>query len=103
MRADLEEHEGISEKKMFGGLCFLLNSHMVFDVHKGGGMYRVGKPNEVAARAIPGAKALGFTGRPMGGMTEVDDGDLTNDHNRGQWLTMALSHTASLPPKKPKP
>ena len=102
MRNDLGGHEGITEKKMFGGLCFLLNGHMVCGVHKGGGMYRVGKPNEAAARAIPGAKPLGFTGRPMGGMIEVDDTDLHDAAHRRQWLGMALSHAASLPPKTPK-
>ncbi|UPH70505.1 TfoX/Sxy family protein [Abyssibius alkaniclasticus] len=103
MRADLAGHAGISEKKMFGGLCFLLNGHMVCGVHKGGGMYRVGKANEAAARAIPGARPLGFTGRPMGGMIEVDEAGLQDGAYRRQWLGMALSHAASLPPKTPKP
>jgi hypothetical protein len=35
--------EKISEKKMFGGLAFLLNGHMVCGLHKGGAMFRVGK------------------------------------------------------------
>jgi TfoX/Sxy family transcriptional regulator of competence genes len=99
MREDLEGHEGISEKKMFGGLCFLFNGHMICGVHKGGGMYRVGKPNEVVARAIDGAKPLGFTGRTMGGMIEVDDDALIAVEKRRQWLSMALAYTSSLPPK----
>ena len=40
---------GISEKRMFGGLCFLLNGNMLCGVHKNGGMARVGKENETAA------------------------------------------------------
>ena len=40
---------GITEKKMFGGLCFMLNGHMVCGVHKGGGMARIGKIREAEA------------------------------------------------------
>jgi hypothetical protein len=49
MRADLGLLPDLSEKKMFGGLCFLLNGHMVCGVHKGGAMYRPGKPREAEA------------------------------------------------------
>ncbi|HEX9859375.1 MAG TPA: TfoX/Sxy family protein, partial [Paracoccaceae bacterium] len=43
----------VTEKKMFGGLAFLLHGHMVCGIHKGGAMFRVGKPNEAAALAVP--------------------------------------------------
>ena len=39
----------IEEKRMFGGLCFMLDGHMLCGVHKGGGMFRVGKDNEEEA------------------------------------------------------
>lgn len=99
MRRDLDGHEGISEKKMFGGLAFMLNGHMVCGIHKGGGMYRVGKANEATARAIDGASAMMFTGRPMGGMIGVQDEALTDDTRRRQWLGLALQYAASLPAK----
>ena len=51
MRGDLAGVPGITEKKMFGGLCFLLDGNMLCGVHKGGGMFRVGKDNEAAALA----------------------------------------------------
>ncbi len=47
-------HLPLTEKKMFGGLCFMVHGHMVGGVHKGGAMVRVGKPNEAAALAMPG-------------------------------------------------
>ena len=43
MRESLENEPGYSEKKMFGGLCFLIYGNMVSGVHSGGGMFRVGK------------------------------------------------------------
>lgn len=99
MREDLADQSGISEKKMFGGLCFLMNGNMVCGVHQGGGMFRVGKSREAEARAIDGAGALTFTGRPMGGMIEVDDQALGDDERRGKWIALAVANAASLPPK----
>jgi TfoX/Sxy family transcriptional regulator of competence genes len=42
----------VAERKMFGGLCLMVNGHMMAGVHAGGAMVRVGKPNEDAAYAI---------------------------------------------------
>ncbi|MEY8837485.1 TfoX/Sxy family protein, partial [Cribrihabitans sp. XS_ASV171] len=67
MRADLGVEPGLSEKKMFGGLAFLLHGNMVCGVMKDGAMYRPGKEREAAALAV-GARPLAFTGRPMRGM-----------------------------------
>ena len=98
MRADLGLLPGLSEKKMFGGLCFLLNGHMVCGVHKGGAMYRPGKPREAAAFSL-GADPLSFTGRPMGGMVELDEGAFTDDATRAKLTDLSLTNAASLPPK----
>ena len=99
MRDDLADQPGITEKKMFGGLCFLMNGNMVCGVHSGGGMFRVGKAREAEARAIPGAGELTFTGRPMGGMIEVDDEALGDDERRLQWIALAVTNAANLPAK----
>lgn len=99
MRDDLAHLEGLTEKKMFGGLCFLLNGNMVCGVHTGGAMFRVGKPREEAARAIPGAGPMLFTGRPMGGMIDVAEEALADDDRRGQWIAMSIENAAALPPK----
>lgn len=99
MRDDLADEDGIAEKKMFGGLAFLLNGHMVCGVHSGGAMFRVGKPNEAAARAIDGAGPMMFSGRPMGGMIDVTDEAMAEDARREAWLAMALAHARTLPPK----
>ena len=99
MREALENEPGYSEKKMFGGLCFLLHGHMVAGVHKGGGMFRVGKAAEPQARAIDGAGPMDFTGRPMGGMVNATDDLMVDDARRTVLLGLALTHAKSLPPK----
>lgn len=99
MREDLSGVPGISEKKMFGGLCFLLDGNMVCGIHAGGGMFRVGKPADAEALAVEGAGPMMFTGRKMGGMIDVADEALADDARRGVWMGMALAHARSLPPK----
>ena len=99
MRADLGVEPGLSEKKMFGGLCFLLHGHMVCGVTRAGAMYRPGKAQEGAALAL-GAQPLSFTGRPMGGMVELDAGAFEDAALRSRLTEMSLAHAASLPPKE---
>lgn len=101
MRADLGVEPGLSEKKMFGGLCFLLHGNMVCGVMKDGAMYRVGKTREAQALEA-GAQPLSFTGRKMGGMVEVDSGALEDADLRAQLTGFALANAASLPPKPGK-
>ena len=99
LRDDLADMHGITEKKMFGGLCFMLNGHMVCGVHTKGSMFRVGKTREDEARAIEGAGPMLFTGRPMGGMIDVDEDAFQDDTRRAEWLGLSLTNAKSLPPK----
>jgi len=99
MRDDLTDQSGITERKMFGGLCFMMNGNMVCGVHTGGGMFRVGKSREAEARAIEGAGELTFTGRPMGGMIEVDEEAMADDARRAQWIALAVKNASGLPAK----
>lgn len=90
---------GITERKMFGGLCFMLNGHMVCGVHKGGGMARIGKDREAEALKMDGIEPLSFTGRNMGGMVDVNEDVLACDERLRKIVELALSYAKSLPPK----
>lgn len=94
--------EPVTEQKMFGGLAFLRHGHMVCGIHKEGAMFRVGKPNEAEARAIPGVTAMTFTGRPMAGMVDCSDDACADDARRGRLMALALGFARGLPPKKAK-
>ncbi|MFC3616717.1 TfoX/Sxy family protein [Lutimaribacter marinistellae] len=98
MRADLGVEPGLSEKRMFGGLMFLLHGNMVCGVMKDGAMYRPGKAREAAALEA-GARRLEFGGRNLGGMVEVDYAAFEDDALRARLTEFALAHAASLPPK----
>lgn len=99
MRDDLAELAGVSEKKMFGGMAFMLNGNMLCGVHKDGGMFRVGKDNETAALDIEGAGPMEFTGRKMGGMVDVSDEALEDDIRRARLMALALDFVKALPAK----
>jgi TfoX/Sxy family transcriptional regulator of competence genes len=93
----------ITEKKMFGGLAFLLHGHMVCGVHRGGAMVRVGKDGYAEALALQGVTPMMFTGKPMVAMVDVSDEAVADDAVRGRLLDMALATVRALPPKVAKP
>ena len=99
IRGDLTDRTGVVEKRMFGGLCFMLDGHMLCGVHKGGGMFRVGKERHDEALQIDGAGPMTMTGRPMGGMVDVTDEAMSDDARRGQLMGLAVENVRSLPPK----
>jgi hypothetical protein len=99
LRDALSDVPGITEMKMFGGLCFLLNGNMLCGVHNGGGMARVGKDNESAALEFDGVAPLSFTGRRMGGMVDISAASIAHDGIRDAVLTLAKDFVGSLPAK----
>ena len=99
MRDELGDDPDITEKRMFGGLCFLWRGHMLCGVHPRGAMFRVGKDREAQALDVAGAGPMLFTGRPMGGMIDVDAQALADDARRAAWMALARAHAQSLPPK----
>ena len=103
MRQELAGLEGLSEKKMMGGLCFLLNGNMIGGASrtKDGSahyMFRVGKENAAAAEKLKGGEQVEMGGRRMGGFYYVDADDC-DDALLKQWVSLALSFVTTLPPK----
>ncbi len=98
LRADLAALP-VVEKKIFGGLAFLLNGHMVCVAQKGGAMFRVGNENEAAALAVPGAATVTMGDRPMRSMVGLSGEAASDDARRGRLMAMALAVGRALPPK----
>lgn len=99
LRDLLSDHEDVSERKMFGGLCFMLNGNMLCGVHKGGGMFRVGKKNEAAALLVPGVDPLSFTGKKMGGMVDISEETIADDAALKSLLALADTFVGQMPAK----
>lgn len=98
-RHSLRGYLGVSEKRMFGGLCFMLNGNMLCGVSRTGGMARVGKDNEAEALALDGVGPLSFTGRKMGGFVDVGEDAMENGEVREAVLELAIEFVGALPPK----
>ena len=99
LRDALADIDGVTEKKMFGGLCFMWRGHMLCGVHPKSGMARVGKNNMNEALKIEGTATLSFTGRPMGGMIDVSDDAWDDDERRAAILKLCFDFVETLPPK----
>lgn len=102
VRDTLKKKRGISvvEKKMFGGLAFMVDGHMTLGIVGLALMVRVGKDAYEAALGMKGAGEMDFTGRPMRGFVLVGGSGYATDTQLEEWVGMALAHTKSLPPKK---
>jgi len=102
-REALGKQQGLTQKKMMGGVCFLINGNMIggADRNKEGQgryMFRVGKENETLASGLPGAQEMRMGGRRMSGIYFVSEDDCTSEI-MAQWVELALGFAGSLPPK----
>jgi TfoX/Sxy family transcriptional regulator of competence genes len=77
---------GLSERKMFGGLCFLLNGNMSYGIVGSELMVRVGPTAYPEALALPHAREMDFTGRSMRGMVFVAEEGISEDDDLERWL-----------------
>jgi TfoX/Sxy family transcriptional regulator of competence genes len=100
VRTALNGHGSLSERKMFGGLCFMLNGNMCAGVQDKGLMLRVGPGRFEAALARPGARPMDFTGRAMKGFLYVDREACETDAELESWLGEAAGFVETLPPKQ---
>ena len=99
LRDLLTDHDGIDERKMFGGLCFLVNGNMLCGVESDHLMVRVGPRAYDDALARPHARPMDLTGRPMKGLVWVDPPGLRDKRSLRRWLQRVLAFAGALPPK----
>ena len=99
IRENLDDRPGVSERKMFGGLCFMLNGNMACGVTSDDLMVRVGPDAHADALAQPGARKMDFTGRPMKGFVFVSVDRLEKDSDLGEWIERGMKFASTFPPK----
>ena len=100
LRECLAAEPDLTEKRMFGGLAFLLAGHMVVTASgRGGLMVRVDPARADELLADPRASRMVMRGREMDGWLRVDvDADADQD-DLGRWVGAGVSYVRSLPPK----
>jgi TfoX/Sxy family transcriptional regulator of competence genes len=78
------------EKKMFGGLCFMVDEKMCVGIVKEELMARIGTAVYEEALKKEGAKEMNFTGRAMKGYVFVEEQSLESNSDLAYWLQLAL-------------
>jgi TfoX/Sxy family transcriptional regulator of competence genes len=89
----------VSERKMFGGIAFMVGGNMAVGVIKDDLMVRLDPADAEKALAEPHARPMDFTGRPMKGMVYVDRSGTADEEDLASWVDAGADFAASLPPK----
>ena len=90
----------LTEKKMFGGLAFLIRGNMAIAASSGGGaMVRVDPAQSDALMATTKATLMNMRGRDMPGWLRVSSDDLRSDDQLARWIEIGTGSARSLPPK----
>ena len=99
VRDALGGHAGFSERKMFGGIAFMLDGNMCCGVLGSDLIVRLGPEGAEAALAEPHVRPFDATGRPMKGWATVAPAALDDDRQLARWVDEAAGFASSLPPK----
>jgi hypothetical protein len=92
----------VSEKKMFGGLAFLIGGHMAISASgQGGALVRVDPARSATVVNRTNAQVAVMRGRPMDGWLRVGSEDLRTKRQLARWVDLGMAYARSLPPKRP--
>ena len=99
IRQALARKKGVEERKMFGGVGFLLHGNMLVGVWKDSLVVRLGEKEGEEALKEPHVKEFDITGRPMKGWVLVGPGGVEEDEQLGNWIRRAAGFVGTLPAK----
>jgi len=99
VRDQLYPQTTAEEKKMFGGIAFMVKGNMAVGVTNDDLIVRVGLGNYEASLGKPGADLFQPTGKTMAGWVTVSPGGYQTDENLNYWIELALEFVKTLPAK----
>jgi TfoX/Sxy family transcriptional regulator of competence genes len=100
IRALLGDRRSLTEKKMFGGLAFLVGGNMAIAASgQGGILVRVDPDESDGLVASTPAEPMEMRGRSMAGWLRVDTAAVADDRELAAWVERGASYAGSLPPK----
>jgi len=100
IRKQFSDRSDVVERKMFGGLAFMVRGHMCCGVVGDDLMVRVGLAGYKSALKEKYTREMDFTGKPMRGMVYVAAPGLTSTKQLGKWVERGLQFALTLPEKK---
>jgi TfoX/Sxy family transcriptional regulator of competence genes len=100
VRELIADEESLTERKMFGGLAFLIGGHMSVSISRQGGlMLRVDPADTEALLAKPHAHPFEMRGRAMDGWLRVEAEGVKTKRQLERWVARGVAFARSLPPK----
>ena len=99
IRALLAGNPAVSERKMFGGIAFMVGGNMGCGIVRDELMVRVGPDRYDDAVGQPHARPMDFNGRPSKGMVYVGVDGFQSDSDLAGWVERGVSYAGSLPAK----
>jgi TfoX/Sxy family transcriptional regulator of competence genes len=101
IRELIADQGGVTEKKMFGGLAFLVGGNMaIAAAGEGGILVRVDPATSDRLAATAGAEVAVMRGRPMAGWLRVDADHVRDRRRLATWVERGTTYARSLPPKR---
>jgi TfoX/Sxy family transcriptional regulator of competence genes len=99
VEALLKNKRSVTEKKMFGGLCFMVNGNMACGVEKNKLVVRVGPGNYEKILKQKYVRKMDFTGKPLKGFIYVMPEGLRRTDSLQKWIDKGIQFARSLPKK----
>ena len=100
LRGALARKKGVEEKRMFGGVGFLLNGNLLVGVWKASLVVRLGPAEGEEPLKEPHVKEFDITGRPMKGWVLVEPQGVEDDDQMSAWIQRAAKFVGKLPAKE---
>jgi TfoX/Sxy family transcriptional regulator of competence genes len=99
IRELLGDMPDVIEKKMFGGLAFMIRGNMSVGIIGSELMVHVGTDAYEETLELPHAREMDFTGKALKGFVYVDENGIAEDDDLRQWVDRGLAFVATLPTK----
>ena len=100
IRVAIQGEDGVTEKRMFGGLAFLVDGNMAVAASSQGGLLLRVDPDDLESfLAPPHVEPFEMRGRPMTGWLRVDPGAVESDHDLRRWVDVGVARARALPAK----
>ena len=99
IRKETKGQTSLVEKKMFGGLAFLINGNMSVGIHGNELIVRIDPEQTDAALKQPGVRIFDITGRPMKGWLMVGGKGIIDPKALKKWIHTGVQYASTLPKK----
>jgi TfoX/Sxy family transcriptional regulator of competence genes len=95
----LDDRDGVAQRKMFGGIAYMLHGNMAVGIVKDELMLRLGDAGVAEALKQPHTRPMDFTGKIIKSMVYVEPAGFKSDKQLRSWVDRALAFAATLPRK----